>query len=84
MNGQEKIESLHCLIAVDKDSTEGIPGFPIVIEPFPWPSMIGAYASTPKAVERLREMAPTLAKECGVKIKLCRFTYREQLEEFTP
>ena len=78
--GQKRIEQMYAFVALDPaDNTEGIPAFAGPRgEPMP---MVGADM---KRVEQLRPIARQLARQIGVKITLCRFEVRTELEVIDP
>lgn len=79
--GQLRIEQMYAFVALDpKDNTEGVPAFrdPLTGDPMP---MVGADM---KRVDSLKPVAEAMAKQGGVKITLCRFEIRTELEVFEP
>lgn len=78
--GQLRIEQMYAFVALDpEDNTEGIPAFPAP-DGTPMP-MVGADMAR---VDQLRPIAKLLATHMGLKITLCRFEVRTELEEFEP
>lgn len=76
--GQLKIDEMYAFIALDPaDNTEGVTAF--LSPTMGNMPMVGADMAR---VEQLRPIAQGLAKRSGVKIKLCRFSVREELEVF--
>jgi hypothetical protein len=79
MKGQLRIEQMYAFIATDTDNTEGIIGLTDPVTGAQTP-MVGADM---KRVDSLRPMAAAIAREFGVKVTLCRFEVRTELEEIT-
>lgn len=69
-----KIKTIHAFIAEDKDGTEGVIG---QYTPNGWMPFVCADETR---VESLRPIAQQIAKTTNHKIKLCRFSIREDLE----
>lgn len=77
MRGQRRIEQMYAFVLTDTDGTEGVPaingpgGVPLPLVGADW-----------ARVEDLRPTAIALARSRGVKITLCRFEIRTELEEY--
>lgn len=78
MRGQLRIEQMYAFVMMDTDNTEGIPAFADPVTGHPMP-MVGADM---KRVDSLRPIARQLARSSGLKITLCRFEIRTELETF--
>lgn len=75
MRGQLRIEQMYAFIALDPaDNTEGIVSFFSAAGRTP---MVGADM---KMVDKLRPLAEKIARQSGMKITLCRFEIRTELE----
>lgn len=73
--GQLRIEQLYAFIALDpEDNTEGVIAFQSPAGPMPM------VAADMKRVEQMRPVAAALAREGGIKVTLCRFEIRTELE----
>lgn len=69
-----RIETLWAFLSVDKQGNEGLCGH--VIPGLGW---IGMMAADERRVDALREIAREIARESGKKIRLAKFTLREDL-----
>lgn len=76
MKGQLRIEQMYAFVVLDEDNTEGIPAIATPIGHMP---MVGADM---KRIDELRPVAEAMAKESGLKITLCRFEVRTELETY--
>lgn len=75
--GQLRIEQMYAFVVLDpEDNTEGVPAFQAPGGPMP---MVGADM---KMVDKLRPIAEAMAEQMGMKITLCRFEIRTELEVF--
>jgi hypothetical protein len=79
MDGQLRIEQMYAFVVLDKDNTEGVPAF-TGADGTHYP-MMGADMAM---VEKLKPMATVIAKQMGVKVTLCRFEVRTELETIEP
>jgi predicted peroxiredoxin len=78
--GQLRIEQMYAFVMLDpEDNTEGIPAFHGAGN-MAMP-MVGANMAM---VESLRPLAKQLAEQSGVKITLCRFEVRTEVEVIEP
>lgn len=78
--GLRRIEQMYAFVVLDPaDNTEGIPAF-LGPDGKPMP-MVGADW---KRVEVLRPIAEAMARASGMKITLCRFEVRTEVEEIGP
>lgn len=79
MRGQLRIEQMYAFIALDPaDNTEGVIGFTDALTGESMP-MVGADM---KMVDKLRPLARRAARAGGVKVTLCRFEIRTELESY--
>lgn len=79
--GQLNIDQMFAFIALDPaDNTEGVVAF----GPLEGGSMMPMVGADMKRVDQLRPIAKTMAKRLGVKITLCRFEIRTELEVYEP
>jgi hypothetical protein len=69
------VESLWAFLSVDEQGNEGLCGHRV--EGLGWVALVGADEAR---VVLLRPIAKQIARESGSKIKLVRFTTREELE----
>lgn len=77
MKGQLRIEQMYAFVVLDPaDNTEGVPAFQSPRGPMP---MVGADM---KMIDKMRPLAEAMAKQMGMKITLCRFEVRTELETF--
>jgi hypothetical protein len=75
-NTMPKIESIWAFVSVDpQDGNEGVCAFQI------GPQMMPMMAADPKRLEAITPLAESLALRTGMKIKLVRFTAREEIRE---
>lgn len=71
---EEKIEELYCFCVVGKDGSEGIPS---MLANGTWMPLIGADM---RRVDSLKKIVRTMERQTKTKIKLLRFTVREEIE----
>jgi hypothetical protein len=69
-----KISSVYLFLAVDPNGDESVPAFS---EGDVFMPLMG---TDPARVDELREIAKQMSRESGIKITLCRFSVREDLE----
>lgn len=74
MKGQLRIDEMFAYVCLDDDGTEGVPAFLSNGVAYP---LMGA--DTTK-MEQYRPLAEQIARERGLKITLCKFSKREELE----
>jgi hypothetical protein len=79
MRGQLRIEQMYAFVALDPaDNTEGVPAIP-----GPGGMALPMVGADMKRVESLRPVAEQMVREHpGMKITLCRFEVRTELETF--
>ena len=73
-----RIEEIYVFIATESNGGEGIAGFK---HDDLWYAMI---ASDKQRMNDLRKIAQQIAKGSGCPIKVCRFSFREEIEEIKP
>lgn len=73
-----KITAIHAFIAIDADGDEGVAAF---MHDGMWHPMV---ATDERRLEQLRPIASELATACGRPIKLCRFSYVEEIDSIEP
>lgn len=77
--GQKRIEQLYAFVVLDPaDNTEGLPAFADPRDGAPIPMV----AADMKRVESMKPLAASMAQQMNVKITLCRFEVRTEIEEF--
>lgn len=69
-----KISNVYLFLAVDPNGDESVPAFS---EGDVFTPLVG---TDPARVDELREIAKQMSRESGIKITLCRFSVREDLE----
>lgn len=80
MRGRRRIEQMYAFVALDpEDDTEGVPAYTA-----PNGMMMPLVGADMTRVESLRPVAQELARVTGVRITLCRFEVRTELEVFEP
>jgi hypothetical protein len=78
--GQVRIDQMYAFVALDpEDDTEGIVAF--LAPGSGWMPMVGADM---QRIDQLRPFARQQAKALGVRIRLLRFTDREEIEVIEP
>lgn len=76
-HGKLRIEQMYAFVCLDpEDNTEGIPAFIDPATGMPMPMV----AADMKRVEQMRPIAEGLVKQTGVRITLCRFEVRTEIE----
>lgn len=78
MSKPQKIDTMYAFIATEASGDEGVTGFQHDGQWFP---MVGADW---KRVESLRDIAQEIARQTGCKVSLCKFSVREEVEDFDP
>jgi hypothetical protein len=74
MKGQLRIDEIFAIIAIDRDGTEGIPAYSD-----PFGMMMPLVGADPQRLESYKELARTMPEMSGMKMRVCRFTNREEL-----
>lgn len=76
---EQPICEIHAVVQVDADGNEGIAGVGEA-----GVMMLPLVVGYPRLVPMLREAGKQVAKQTGKKLKLVRFTVREDLETYEP
>lgn len=74
----KRIDEMYAFVAVHDDQDEGVMGMPTAQG---WLPMVGADMAR---MESLKDLAKVLAQRSGKRIRLLRFSVREELEVFDP
>ena len=79
----KKIEELFVFVAEDEEG-EGVPAFVTANAGLPGNVWMPLFAADSARVDSLRELARGMSERTGKRIRLLRFTVREELETIEP